>query len=200
MIDLKRKFSNFFILLTILAIIFYAYFISQNKGSIKIETTEMALDDSINNIERNITIFKDVEYKTTDIKNREYITRGKEAYVTKDKSELIKLKTVHSFTKLKDNTILNIKSEKADYYKNTKNIKYYQNVIITNKETVISANIANYFTKKNLIRLENNVLIKNSQNTIIGDIAELNTITNNLKIFMIKKKDKVYGKRNQTKN
>ena len=103
---------------------------------------------------------------------------------------------MHSFTKLKDGSILNVKADKANYYKKTKNIKYYKNVQIINKDGIIKADIANFLANKNLIRLEKNVVYKDKKNTVKGDVAELNTITNNLEIFMVKKKDRVYGKRN----
>ena len=35
------------------------------------------------------------------------------------------------------------------------------------------------------------------KNIVRGDVAELDTITNNLEIFMFKEKDRVYGKRKQ---
>ena len=199
MISAKKKSNIFLILVLFSAIAFYGYFISQNKGSKKIDTNEIAQSSEVSNIEKGVTTFKDVEYKTTDAKNRDYITKGNEAKITKDKPDLIELKMVHSFTNLKDGTVLNVNSEKADYFKKTKNIKYYQNVIITNKDTVITSDIANYFAKKNLIRLEGNVVMQDPKNKIKGDIAELNTITNNLEVFMNKKEDKVYGRREQTK-
>ena len=199
MIVAKKKSNIFLILVLFSAIAFYGYFISQNKGSKKIDTNEAAQNSEVSNIEKGVTTFKDVEYKTTDAKNRDYITKGNEAKITKDKPDLIELQTVHSFTNLKDGTVLNINSEKADYFKKTKNIKYYQNVVITNKDTVITSDIANYFAKKNLIRLEGNVVMQDQENKIKGDIAELDTITNNFEIFMNKKEDKVYGRREQVK-
>jgi len=199
MIVAKKKTNIFLILVLLSAIAFYGYFITQNKGSKKIDTNEAAQSNEVSDIEKGVTTFKDVEYKTTDAKNRDYITKGNEAKIAKDKPDLIKIKTVHSFTNLKDGTVLNVNSEKADYFKKTKNIKYYQNVVITNKDTVITSDIANYFTKKNLIRLEGNVVMQDPKNKIKGDIAELDTITNNLEIFMNKKEDKVYGRREQIK-
>ena len=153
MIGIKKK-SNIFLIFVFLSVtVFYSYFINQNKGSIKVDTKEATQNSIVNNIEKGVTTFKDVEYRTLDAKNRDYITKGNEAKITKDNPDLIELKTVHSFTNLKDGTVLNINSEKADYFKKTKKIKYYQNVVITN----------------------------------------------NLEIFMNKKEDKVYGRREQTK-
>ena len=199
MIGIKKK-SNIFLILVILSgVVFYSYFISQNKGSIKIEKKDTPQNSEVSNIQKGVTFFKNVEYKFTDEKNRDFITRGGLAIISKNNPDLIQLKTVHSFVNLRDGTVLNVNSEKADYYKKNKNIKYYQNVVITNKDKVITSDIANYFAKKNLIRLEGNVVMQDPKNKIKGDIAELDTITNNLEIFMNKKEDKVYGRREQIK-
>jgi len=45
-----------------------------------------------------------------------------------------------------------------------------------------------------LIKLEK-LTYKDEKNLIKGDFAELDTITNNLEIFMKNKNDKVYGQR-----
>ena len=196
MISKKTK-SNFFLFIVILlSTIFYFYHITQNKGSIKIEKEQSDEIKGNDIIEKNITKFTNVEYKTSDDDGRNYITKGKEAYLNKDQPNLIRLNDVHSFTKLKDGSTLNVRADKANYYKKSKNIKYYQNVKILNKDGIIKADIANFLADKNLIRLEKNVIYKDKQNIVKGDIAELNTITNNLEIFMLKEKDRVYGKRN----
>ena len=195
MISKKTKSNLFLLTVCIGAIFFYTYYISQNKGSIKIEKEKAPVINKSNEVEKGITKFTDVEYKTSNVKNKIFITKGKEAFLNKDKPDLIQLNTVHSYTTLSDGTILNIKSDKAQYFKNTKNIKYFQNVKILNKNGIITAEEANFFSEKNLIGLKKNVIFKDTKNTIKGDIAELNTISNNLEIFMNKKQDKVYGKR-----
>lgn len=192
----KKTISNLFLCFVVLiSAVFYFYHITSNKGSIKIEKEQSVGIKKSDTIEQNITKFTNVEYKTSDDSGRDYITKGEEAYLSKDEPDLIKLKNVHSFTKLNDGTTLDIRADNANYYKKSKNIKYYQNVKILNKDGVITANIANFLSDKNLIRLEQNVLYKDNKNSIKGDIAELNTISNNLKIFMLKDKDRVHGKR-----
>tara|TARA_B100000575_G_C23095478_1_gene631816 strand:- start:421 stop:1011 length:591 start_codon:yes stop_codon:yes gene_type:complete len=196
MITKKTK-SNFFLFIVILlSVIFYFYHITQNKGSIKIEKEQSDEIKNNNIVEKNITKFTNVEYKTSDESGRNYITKGKEAYLNKDQPNLIKLNDVHSFTKLNDGSTLNVRANKANYYKKSKNIKYYENVRILNNDGIIEADIANFLADKNLIRLEKNVIYKDKKNIVKGDVAELNTITNNLQIFMLKEKDRVYGKRN----
>ena len=190
--------ANLFLaLIVFFGVVFYSYYIYKNQGSIKIKDSQYS-NQSINLVdpEGGITKFTDVEYKTTSEKNRDYITKGSEAYISKDTPNLILLKNVYSHTILNDGSKLNIKSDKAEYFKNSKNIKYYQNVIITNKESEITAQNANFFSDKKMIILED-VIYKDQKNLLKGDRAELNTITNNLKIYMKDKKEKVHGQRKQ---
>ncbi|EMH79667.1 hypothetical protein HIMB114_00000310 [alpha proteobacterium HIMB114] len=193
MISIKKKSNIFLIFFIFLSIFFYGYFINQNKGSIKLNNEEKNRDLSLSSIESGISKFKNVEYKV-NINGKDYITKALEAIIIKDKSDLIQLNKVHSFTKLKDYTLLNIYSDKADYFETDKNIRYFNNVTIINKDKTITANMASFFPKKNLIRIEGNIKMNDQQNTIYGDVAELNTNTNNLKIFMLQENSKVYGR------
>jgi len=196
---IKNLRSNLFLVIVIGAsVIFYAYFINKNKGSIKIDNKSEVTVKKETKVEAGVTIFKDTEYKTTE-GDKEYITRGKEARIDKNEPDLIKLTGVNSFTKLKDGTILRVQSKKANYYKKTKNIKYFGDVIITNKDKRVTSEIANFISNKSLIKLEDNVVMVDPKNTIKGDIALLDTKTNDLEILMKKEEDKVYGKRQDSK-
>ena len=196
---IKNLRSNLFLVIVIGAsVIFYAYFINKNKGSIKIDSKSEVTVEKKTPVEAGVTIFKDTEYKTTE-GDKEYITRGKEARISKNEPDLIKLTGVNSFTKLKDGTILRVQSKKANYYKKTKNIKYFGDVIITNKDKRVTSDIANFISDKSLIKLEDNVVMVDPKNTIKGDIALLDTKTNDLEILMKKEEDKVYGKRQDSK-
>lgn len=197
MISKKNKANLFLLFVLLLSAIIYSFYLYKNKGSIKIRENEVKSKISnVSNLESGITKFSDVEYKTFSKNNIEYITKGKSAYMSKDRPELINLEMVHSFTKLKDGSILNIYSNKAQYLKNTKDINYYDDVKITNKNIIIVSKSASFISKKNLIKL-NDVVYKDGQNLIKTDIAQLNTITNNLEMFMNKEKDRVYGYRKQ---
>ena len=199
MISIKKKANIFLIFAIIFFVFFYGYYIFQNKGAIKIEDTKnIPLSNKSSDSNLGTTKFTDVEYKMSSQNNNEYVTRGKEAFTTKNKPNLIQLNVVNSFTTLKDGSVLNIKSDKAIYNKKTNNIKYYQNVLMTNKDKIITSDVANFFSNKNLIKLER-AKYKDEKNLIKGDIVEFNTKTNNLEIHMKNKKDKVYGQRQTNK-
>jgi len=191
---IKKNKSFFFLIITffLLSFFLYYYFISTNKGSIKIKNINEIND--ISNLESGITKFSDVEYKAISKNNKEFITMGKQANISKNQPNLVQVLNVHSFTKLNDGSILNVRSDKAEYNKNNNNIRYYQNVVITNKAGVITADKGDFFANKNLIKLEK-VIYKDDQNLIKADFAILNTLSNNLEMFMENKKSRVYGQR-----
>ena len=199
MISIKKKANIFLISAILFFVFFYGYYIFQNKGTIKIEDTKnISLSKKFSDSNLGTTKFTDVEYKISSQNNHEYTTKGKEAFITKSKPNLIQLNIVNSFTTLKDGSVLNIKSDKAIYNKKTNNIKYYQNVVMTNKNKIITSDVANFFSNKNLIKLER-VKYKDEKNLIKGDVVKFNTTTNNLEIHMKNKKDKVYGQRQAKK-
>ena len=196
MITKIKKANIFLFLILILTLFFYSYYITENKGSIDVnKDNDNQSDNTINSLS-GITKFSDVEYRIKSKKNNDYITKGKLAYINKNEPEIIQLEFVNSFTKLKDGSFLNVKSDKAKFIKNSKNIKYYQNVVITNKQATITAETANFFSSENLIRLED-LVYKDNKNLIKGDFAKLDTVTNNLKIEMKNKQERVYGQRKQ---
>lgn len=196
MITKTKKANIFLFLILILTLFFYSYYITENRGSIDVnKDNDNQSDNKINSLS-GITKFSDVEYRIKSKKNNDYITKGKLAYINKNEPEIIQLEFVNSFTKLKDGSFLNVKSDKAKFIKNSKNIKYYQNVVITNKQATITAETANFFSSENLIRLED-LVYKDNKNLIKGDFAKLDTVTNNLKIEMKNKQERVYGQRKQ---
>jgi len=196
MITKTKKANIFLFLILILTLFFYSYYITENKGSIDVnKDNDNQSDNTINSLS-GITKFSDVEYRIKSKKNNDYITKGKLAYINKNEPEIIQLEFVNSFTKLKDGSFLNVKSDKAKFIKNSKNIKYYQNVVITNKQATITAETANFFSSENLIKLED-LVYKDNKNLIKGDFAKLDTVTNNLKIEMKNKQERVYGQRKQ---
>ena len=187
-----RKIITFFVFFLILT--FYVYYMINNKGYIKIEgnVSNKQVEESSNSIDGG-TKFLDVEYKIKS-KDKEYTTKGKSAFISKNEPNIINIEIVNSFTVLKDGSVLNVKSDKAKYFKNSKNIEYYQNVIITNNNKIITAQKAIFLSNKNLIKLQD-MIYRDNKNLLKGDFAQLNTANNNLKILMNNNKDQVYGKR-----
>jgi len=195
MISAKAKANIFIVLILAISIIFYGYYISENKGYIKSTNYNQNNTTKESNAQQGTTRFSNVEYKSLGDKNQEFITKGDEAFIFKNNPNTIVIINARSHTILKDKSILYLTSNEAEYYKNTQNIKYFNGVKIRNKNSIITAKTANFYKNKNKIRLEGKIIFTDTKNIIKGDIAELDTITNNLEISMYKKKDQVYGQR-----
>lgn len=190
-----KKPKSFFFVFSLIILVFYAFFFFKNKGSIKVEISNNKSAESA----KSITTFDNVQYKSLDEKNREYITEAKKAEIKNSEPNIINLFDVKSFAKLKDGTFLYITSKEATFFKNTKNIFYNKNVILSNADKKIISNNAKYFYKKNLIELSGNIIMKDAKSKILADIVKLNTLNNNVEIMMLSKKDQVYGQREQKK-
>lgn len=185
---LKPKILLF--MLIFLVIVFYQIKISENRGFIEVKKKS---DEKPRTLDHS-TIFYNVEYNFSNYK-RKSLLKGDEATIEKNNPNLINLKTVSSQTVLNDSSTLNIKSTNAKFFKNTKNVFFFNNVIISNKDMIITAENANYVFQKNTIKIFNNVILKNSKNIIKCDSLLYNTETKNIELMMNASNKQIYGNR-----
>ena len=148
MISAKAKANIFVVLILAISIIFYGYYISENKGYIKSTNYNQNNTTKESNALQGTTRFSNVEYKSLGDKNQEFITKGDEAFIFKNNPNTILILNAKSHTILKDKSILYLSSNEAEYYKNTQNIKYFNGVKIRNKNGIITAKTANFYKNK----------------------------------------------------
>ena len=198
----KRAVKVIFFLL-IVFILYYSYYYipSKNTGSIKIKNSELNKNLIVNKKseikkEEFKNTFFNTEYKNENNRGQLFTTQSKESYIFQDKPDLIHLIQPYSFTKLeKDQTLLEIKSNKGLYNKKDKLTSYENNVVIKNKNYLITSAKAEHFSSKNIIIISGNVVMKDLKNGLSHvaycDIVEINTITNNAVAFMLDKNKRV---------
>lgn len=185
----KSKFFLFTVVFS--ALLFYSIMISKNKGVIVIENKK----NTESNISSSSTKFLNVEYKFTDTSGKKFFLKGKEATLSKENYNIIFLTSVTATTKLKDNSFMNISSDKADFFKIKKDIFFYNNIILINKDIVIKANNAKFLYKKNILEVFGNVIYKDKKNIIKCDKVLYDITNKNLELKMIKEKEQIYGRR-----
>jgi hypothetical protein len=113
-------------------------------------------------------VFENISYIGTDSGGKQYNVRAKLATIDKNNQDLISLKEVDSDFLLKDGGILKITSKTGLFNKATNDILYEQNVKITQKDGVVTANKAEYIVKANNILVTGNV---------VGDYNEIDPKT-----------------------
>jgi len=184
----NTKILQLILIISSLTILLYAYYYlpKKNTGSIKAKTNEEI--QTINEIKIKNT-FKNTEYITRDKKNKIYTTRAKSSEVLQNNPDLIYLDGVYSFTRLKkDNSLIEITSDMGLHDKKNQDITYKKNVIITNKNYLITADLAKHISRKNLIIINGNVIMKDLTDTLTHvvycDVVEIDTTTNNAIAYM----------------
>ena len=113
-------------------------------------------------------VFENISYIGTDSSGKQYNVRAKLATIDKNNQDLISLKEVDSDFLLKEGGILKITSKTGLFNKATNDILYEQNVKITQKDGVVTANKAEYIVKANNILVTGNV---------VGDYNEIDPKT-----------------------
>lgn len=182
------KFKVLLSLIFLIFLIIYINILSKNKGVIILEEKKIEKNNSS-------TVFLNVEYKFADDSGKIYTLKGAEANILISDPDLIQLKKVNAFTSTNDGSILKIDSDYAKFFKNNKNVFFSQNIVIANKDMVITSNNAKFLPKKNRIEVYGNVILKDSKNKIKCDNLIYETDTKNIFLKMNTKEKQVYGKR-----
>ena len=168
------------------------FFIIYNKYFKKVKI------DQISNLQieeekfTNSNQIKDIKYSSKDLKGNEYIILAKEGEIDLNNSDIIFLKDVTAYIKLKKNSeTITIVSNFGKY--NTINFDtiFSKNVKTTYLDNKITGDYMDFSMIKNLLIISKNVVYTNPENILKADVIELDTITKDTKIFMFNSKKKV---------
>ena len=148
-----------------LGIIFLVYFVYPAIEAFRLRLVSKNIKPT-EGAESNV--FENISYIGTDSSGRQYNVRAKLATVDKNNQDLISLKEVDSDFLLKDGGLIKITSKTGLFNKATNDILYEQNVKITQKDGIVTANKAEYIVKANNILVTGNV---------VGDYNEIDPKT-----------------------
>ena len=184
------------IFLTVLSIFFYQkYLVSNNENKkllekeIDTQTTnkQLILEDK-KNIENEI---ENLRYTSEDLLGNTYIIDAETAQVEEGKVNQVKLFVVTAKIIQKDDSIIYINSNFADYDRLNNNTIFKNDVNVKYGDQSIDADIINFNFLDNLIKIEENVLYKNNNAEVNADKIEIDMESKKLKISMNKQEDKV---------
>ena len=184
------------ILLGVLSAFFYQKYLVSNNTSKKL--TEKKINEQVNNkklvIDENkdaSNIIENLRYTSKDLLGNTYIINAQSAQVEEGKVNQVQLFEVMAKIIQKDDEIIYINSDFADYNKINNNTIFKENVNVKYGDQSIDAEIINLNFSKNLIKIEENVYYKNDSVNVNADKIEIDIQSKKLKISMNKIKDKV---------
>ena len=184
------------IFLTVLSIFFYQKYLvtnNENKKLLKKEmntqtTNKQLILEEKKNIENEI---ENLRYTSEDLLGNTYIIDAETAQVEEGKVNQVKLFVVTAKIIQKDDSIIYINSNFADYDRLNNNTIFKNDVNVRYGDQSIDADIINFNFLDNLIEIEENVLYKNNNSEVNADKIEIDMESKKLKISMKKQKDKV---------
>jgi len=195
---IKKNLIQFILLslLIILSILFYQKYMASNITNKKVLEKKI-YDGKINEkstFEKNkesANIIENLRYTSNDLFGNTYIINAQSAQVEEGKIDQVKLFEVMAKIIQKNDEIIFINSNFADYNKINNNTLFKKNVNVKYGEQSIESDTINLNFSKNLIKIEDNVYYKNNSAQLYADKIEIDIKTKKLKIFMNKPDDKV---------
>tara|TARA_B100000989_G_C19457466_1_gene434705 strand:+ start:114 stop:722 length:609 start_codon:yes stop_codon:yes gene_type:complete len=184
------------ILLVVLSGFFYQkYMVSNNISDevLKKKDSVKTIDESsiLKENKETANIIENLKYNSEDLFGNTYTINAKSAQIKEDKINQVKLFEVTAKIFQKDDDIIYINSDIADYNKINNNTIFRKNVNVKYGDQSINAELINLDFSKNLIKIENNVYYKNNNVKLNADKIEIDINSKKSRITMNKIEDKV---------
>ena len=184
------------ILLVVMSGFFYQkYMVSNNISDevLKKKDSVKTIDESsiLKENKETANIIENLKYNSEDLFGNTYTINAKSAQIKEDKINQVKLFEVTAKIFQKDDDIIYINSDIADYNKINNNTIFRKNVNVKYGDQSINAELINLDFSKNLIKIENNVYYKNNNVKLNADKIEIDINSKKSRITMNKIEDKV---------
>ena len=152
-------------------IIFFTYLGKNEKQENKIITKETQEKIKKQMLVQNQQgdVFFDIEYSGLDLAGNRYILKSKEAISDKNNPEIVYMKFVEAVFYFKDNTVLNVWSEKGIYNNKTLDMNFENNVKANYEGSELFAQKAEYSNLKSYLTISEEVKINDIRGTIVAD-------------------------------
>ena len=171
--DRKRKLrlTQLSLLILGLVIIFFTYADRQglnDKQLVSKETQEKVKKQLAQDDEKG-DVFFNISYSGLDLAGNRYILKSKEARSDEKNQEIVIMKFVEAVFYFKDNTVLNVWSEKGIYNNKTLDMNFENNVKANYEGSELFAQKAEYSNLKSYLTISEEVKINDIRGTIVAD-------------------------------
>ena len=152
-------------------IIFFTYLGKNEKQENKIITkeTQEKIKEQMQIQNQQGDVFYNIEYSGLDLAGNRYILKSKEAISDKNNPEIVYMKFVEAVFYFKDNTVLNVWSEKGIYNNKTLDMNFENNVKANYEGSELFAQKAEYSNLKSYLTISEKVKINDIRGAIVAD-------------------------------
>ena len=175
---------TFFVLGILILIITY-YNRNQSEQIISRENENKIINQLNKQSDVSDDIFYEIQYSGIDLSGNRYILTSKEASSSKENPELVNMKFVEANFYFKDNTVLNVLSDKGTYNNKTLDMIFDENVKAKYEGSELVANKANYSNSESFLIISDNVTVTDQKGTVVADKLIFDIKKQNLNIISL---------------
>lgn len=191
--DKKKSLQLSLVVLLILSsIIFYKKFFDKDLNLSEKNINEKKIEN--NNVDiktENSNVIETLKYISQDLIGNTYVINADSAKFEEDKVDSITLFKVNAEIIRKDNEIIKIYSETANYNKKNNDTIFKKHVNIEYGRQLIKAEVMKLNFSENLIEIIENVHYENNNTKIYADKVELDLLRKKMKISMNNQNDNI---------
>jgi len=166
----------------------FAYFFHL-KSKKEVQSTKESIE--LNEEVKNSNIIQNIRHVSKDMEGNEYIIEAVQGEIDLTNSEIMFLENVTATIKPIDTSHIIITSDFGKYNIQTYDSNFSKSVIINYLNNQITAEYLDFSINNNLMTISENVIYTNDENILKADIAEMDIKTKDTKIFMYKDYKKV---------
>ena len=176
----------FFLILLICFFFYKKYFTTKE------DIAEDISKDQIENTENPNNLIKNLKYDVKFENRTQYtITSNLSEITYQDGEEIVLMQTVKAIFKDKDDSILEIISDKAEFNNSTYNTDFSNNVKITYLDNSIQSEKLLLNFEENVVTISDNIIYEGIQGLMKTDNIKIDLISKSVEVFMNNKTDKV---------
>jgi len=179
----KKKLLFFLIFFLMIAYFFHL----KSKKEVQSTKESIELKEEV----KNSNIIKNIRHVSKDMEGNEYIIEALQGEIDLTNSEIMFLENVTATIKPIDTSHIIITSDFGKYNIQTYDSNFSKNVIINYLNNKITAEYLDFSINNNLMTISENVIYTNDENILKADIAEMDIKTKDTKIFMYEDYKKV---------
>jgi len=179
----KKKLFFFLIFFLMIAYFFHL----KSKKEVQSTKESIELKEEV----KNSNIIKNIRHVSKDMEGNEYIIEALQGEIDLTNSEIMFLENVTATIKPIDTSHIIITSDFGKYNIQTYDSNFSKNVIINYLNNKITAEYLDFSINNNLMTISENVIYTNDENILKADIAEMDIKTKDTKIFMYEDYKKV---------
>ena len=168
----KLRLTQLTLLIIGILVIYTTYYNEKtnlDKRIISKKTEEKVKKQQIEETSESGDIFFNVEYTGLDLNGNRYSLNSKEAYLDELKPEIVYMKNVHATFYFKNDTVLNIWSDRGIYNNKNLDMKFENNVKAKYLESDLTAEKAEYSNSKSYLTIYENVKVDDIRGNLVAD-------------------------------